>query len=74
MFMNERMLTMNGYVIVTLYGEIIHTYGDEDGRPFPTRAKAQTVVRRMQESDAVMYPDDDQPVRHKICKVLGGAP
>jgi hypothetical protein len=67
-------MTMNGYVIVTLYGKIVHTYGDEDGQPFPTRARAQTVVRRMQESDAVMYPAGEKPVTHKICKVLGGQP
>jgi len=63
---------MPGYVIVTLYGEIVHAYGDEDGRPFPTRAKAQTVVRQMKRNDEAMYSHDGQPVTHKICKVLGG--
>jgi hypothetical protein len=65
---------MNGYVIVTLYGEIVHTYGDEDGQPFSSRAKAQTHVRQMLRSDEVMHPDDEKPVTHKICKVLGGQP
>src|SRR5687767_679659 len=69
----ERGALMSGYVIVTTVNDLVHVYGDRDGDPFPTRAKAQTHARKMLERDQEFYPGGDTIGFH-VRKILGGLP
>jgi hypothetical protein len=61
------------YVVVTIAGDIVHAYGDKDGQPFPTRAKAQTHANRMAKSDEEHYTGGE-PVRFHVRQIIGGTP
>lgn len=59
-----------GYVIVTMATNgIVHTYGQEDGSPFPDRIPASVSVRRMKRDETAMY--GEATTTYKVCKILG---
>lgn len=59
---------MEGYVVVTIAGDVVHAYGAPDGSPLPDRA--QTLARRLAREDAEQYRDGAL-VDVRTCKILG---
>lgn len=61
---------MEGYVVVTIAGDVVHAYGAPDGSPLPDRGRAQTLARRLAREDAEQYRDGAL-VDVRTCKILG---
>jgi hypothetical protein len=48
---------MSGYVVVTVFNEVVNVYGSTDGEPL-TVGKARTLEKRILEQDRMLYSDD----------------
>lgn len=62
---------MKQYVVVTIAPNgIVHTYGNDDGKPFFTRYQCQQLIKKLRKMDEAMYPGGE-PVEFKTCLVIG---
>ena len=61
------------YVVVSIAENgVIHAWGDSNGQPFPTKAKAHTEYNNLEAIEKYTY--DEVTTKFKVCKILGQFP